>query len=77
MNSNDDDNDITSPLPLDDDPPFSDPYDQPSSMPIDHPSKDTGIDEHERYDEGEDAAAGLPTTPPLPDPDDEDDLFAA
>lgn len=39
------------------DTPFSPPSDARQKLPIDHPSKDDSVDEHEAYDEGEDDAA--------------------
>lgn len=37
--------------------PFSEPADSRGSVPIDHPSTDSGLDEHELYDEGLSGAA--------------------
>ncbi len=39
------------------DPPFSPPSDVKPKLPVDHPSKDDAVDEHEAYDEGADNAA--------------------
>ncbi len=77
MNPTDDqsmNNDVTggdpvSPLPQDQNTPFSPPDDQPSTLPVDHPVTDTNSDPDEAYQEGVDAAVGLPQTPPTPTSD--------
>lgn len=62
----------TRPLDGDGDTPFSTPGDAKHKLPVDHPSKDDQLDEHEAYDEGEDDAAldnppgGTPASGPGP-----------
>lgn len=48
----DDSTDNEDKLDQDYDTPFSPADDQTGRIPIDHPSTDTGLDEHELYDEG-------------------------
>lgn len=36
------------------------PDDAPQQGPLDHPTKDSDVDAHEAYDEGEDEAANTP-----------------